>query len=79
VEKMDMKESSIEKSTDVKNGEVGKEIISIDDDSIDDPRDGPWECDICMTEFDTYDKAAECENKCRGRDDSAEEEKKKDD
>ena len=83
VEKMDMvKESSmqvIEKSTDVKNGEVGKEIISIDDDSIDDPRDGRWECDICMTEFDTYDKAAECENKCRGRDDSAEEEKKKDD
>ena len=79
VEKMDMKESSIEKSTDAKNGEVGKEIISIDDDSIDDPRDGPWECDICMTEFDTYDKAAECENKCRGRDDSAEEEKKKDD
>jgi len=83
VEKMDMvTESSmhaINKSTNAKNGDVGKEIISVDDDSINDPCDGPWECDICRTEFDTYDKAAECENTCRGQDNSVGEEKKKDD
>jgi hypothetical protein len=62
----------------VKKGDVGKEIISIDDDSIDDSCDGPWECDICKTEFDTFDKALECEIKCGMRNDSAEEEKKKD-
>ncbi len=82
VEKTDkVKESTtqaINDSTCAKNGDVGKEIISIDDDSIDEPCDGPWECDICRSEFDTYDKALECENKCRMRDDSAEEEKKKD-
>ena len=82
-EKMDMVKGSsvqaIKKSTDAKNGDAGKEIISIDDDSIDDPCVDQWQCDICLTEFDTYDEAAECENKCRVRDGCAEEEKTKDD
>ncbi len=82
VEKTDkVKESTtqaINDSTCAKNGNVGKEIISIDNESINEPCDGPWECDICRSEFDTYDKALECENKCCMRDDSVEEEKKKD-
>jgi hypothetical protein len=82
VEKTDkVKESTtqaIDNSTCAKNGNVGKEIISINNDSIDESCNGPWECDICRSEFDTYNKALECENICRMRDDSAEDEKKRD-